>query len=549
MSSDYIPVLVSDKRMDLRSKLDFEVYSGANSVSPSVFGASTNSSNNLNFSITSPSFQTILDMNIMVDTDIIYTITGTPTNGTYLVNYAISDCLAPFCFNQLINNASVNINQSQVSLNVSDALPALLPLISRDELSKFNCMTPTMLDNVQNYYQGFGGANPYLTSQSSVFKGYYSNNVYDKESRGSFSIKSITGNNLGAANAVQTVVVTVHVTEPLLVSPMLFGKVSSGIAGIQAINMSLSMDASGKRSWRTATPLGSSTTAPGGGYNVSVAYGDPKVMVNFLAPKASQLIKYSPRNILPFTQLNIYNNLVSPAAGTGSLSSPSIQLSSIPKTVMVYIRKDGRTWNDADFYIPITGVSINFNVNNGILSGCNQQALYVLSQQAGLQQTWGEFSGRASDSSGAGTLTNVTTQSGPVVLEFARDIYCSSEFDAPGNIGSFNFSITVQYNNLNLVNAPIVPATTGIQLFVVMANSGIYSTESGNSSSFTNILSKSDVLSVLSDKAVQDVQTSELQTTTGEELTGGRKGYGRSGGMGPSGGGKSAGRKLSSRLM
>lgn len=541
MSSDYIPVLVSDKRMDLRSKLDFEVYSGANSVSPSVFGASTNSSNNLNFSITSPSFQTILDMNIMIDTDIIYTITGTPANGSYLVNYALSDCLAPFCFNQLINNASVNINQSQVSLNVSDALPALLPLISRDQLSKFNCMTPTMLDNVQNYYQ----AN-YLTSQSSVFKGYYSNNVYDKESRGSFSIKSITGNNLGAANAVQTVVVTVHVTEPLLVSPMLFGKVSSGIAGIQAINMSLSMDASGKRSWRTATPLGSATTAPAG-YNVVVTYNNPQVMVNFLSPKASALVKYGVRNILPFTQLNVYNNLVSAAAGIGTLSSPSIQLSSIPKTLMVYIRKDGRTWNDADFYIPIKKISINFNVNNGILSGCNQQALYVLSQQAGLQQTWGEFSGRTSDSSGPGTLTNVTTQSGPVVLDFARDIYVSSEFDAPGNIGSFNFSISVDYDNTNYAGAMI--CTAPIQLFVVMANTGIYSTESGNSSSFTNILSKSDVLSVLSDKAVQDVQTSELQTTTGEELTGGRKGYGRSGGMGPSGGGKSAGRKLSSRLM
>jgi len=549
MSSDYVPVLVSDKRMDLHSKLDFEVYSGANSVSPSTFGANTNSSNNLNFTITVPSFETIVDMNIMVDTDIVYTITGVPGNGLYLVNYAVTDCLAPFPFNQLINNASVNINQSQVSLQVSDALPALLPLISRDVLSKFNCMTPTMLDNVQNYYQA-----GYTASQSSVFKGYYSNNVYDKESRGSFSIKSITGNTVGNGVASKTVVVTAHVTEPLLVSPLLFGKISSGLAGVQAINMSLAMDSTGKRSWRTATPLGSSTTAPGGSYAVAVSYGSPQLLCNFLAPKASQLVKYGPRNILPFSQLNIYNNLVSAAGLSGTLSSPSIQLSSIPKTVMVYIRKDGRTWNDADFYLPITGVSINFNVNNGILSGCNQQQLYMLSSQAGVQSTWSEWSGRATDVAAAdptgvtGNITNVTTQGGPLVLEFARDIYCSNEYDAPGGIGSYNFSINVNYNNTNLVGAQIF--TGGCQLFVVMGNQGIYSTQSGNSSSFTNILSKSDVLSVLSDKAVQDVQTDDLQTTTGEELTGGRRGYGKSGG-GKSGGmmGPSGGRKLSSRLM
>ena len=76
-----------------------------------------------------------------------------------------------------------------------------------------------------------------------------------------------------------------------------------------------------------------------------------------------------------------------------------------------------------------------------------------------------------------------------------------------------------------------------------MGNEGIFTSQQGNSSSFVNLLSKSDVLSVLSDKAVQDVPSNDLQLTTGEEITGGRRGYGKSGG-GPSGG-----RKLSSRLM
>jgi hypothetical protein len=545
MSSDYVPVLVSDKRMDLHSKIDYEVYSGANSVAPSIFTANTNSANNLNFTITCPSFETILDACVWVDTDIIYTITGTPLNTTFLVNYATSDCLAPFAFNQLITNAAININNSSVSLQVADCLPALLPLISRDELSKFNCMTPTMLDNVQNYYQ----AN-YLGSQSSVFNGYYKNCVYDKESRGSFSVKSITGNTVGDGATAKTVVVTVHVTEPLLVSPFLFGKIGSGLSGIQAVNMSLSMDSSGKRSWRTATPLGSATTAPGGAYSVAVSYGAPQVLVNFLAPKASQLVKYGPRSVMPFSNLSVYNSSVKAAAGvagTPTISSPSIQLSSIPKTLMVYIRKDGRTWNDADFYLPITGVSINWNVNNGIMSGCTQQQLYVLSQQAGLQQTWSEWSGRATDAAGSGGVTNVTTCGGPLVLQFGRDVFCQNEYDAPGNIGSYNFSITATYNNTNLVGAQIY--TGDIQMFIVMGNEGIFTSQQGNSSSFVNLLSKSDVLSVLSDKAITDVQTSDLQLTAGEEITGGRRGYGKSGGMGPSGGGKSAGRKLSSRLL
>lgn len=541
MSSDYIPVLVSDKRMDLHSKLDYEVYSGANSVAPSRFTANTNSPNNLNFTITCPSFETILDACVWVDTDIIYTITGVPTGTNFLVNYGTTDALAPFCFNQLIQNASINVNNSSVSLQVSDCLPALLPLISRDELSQYNCMTPTMLDNVQNYYQA-----GYLGSDASVFNGYFKNNVYDKQSRGSFSITSITGNTAQAAADTKTVIVTVHVTEPLLVSPFLFGKIGSGLSGIQAVNMSLSMDPSGKRSWRTATPLGSAAAAPAGGYSVSVQYNAPQVLVNFLSPKASQLVKYGPRSVMPFSNLSVYNSDVRVAKITGDISSPSIQLSSIPKTLMVYIRKDGRTWNDADFYIPIKGVSINWNVNNGIMSGCSQQQLYVMSQQAGLQQSWSEWSGKATDSTGAGDLTSVLTCGGPLVAMFGKDVYCQNEYDAPGNIGSYNFSITVTYDNSTLATAAVPSAlvyTGNIQLFVVMGNEGIFTSQQGNSSSFVNLLSKSDVLSVLSDKAVQDVPSNDLQLTTGESITGGRRGYGKSGG-GPSGG-----RKLSTRLM
>ena len=532
MSSElFTPVLVEDDRLILSSKLPYEIYQGASSVSPQVFSANTSTASSHTYTITVPSYETVTDMNVMFDGDIIYTITGTPAAGEYLVNLgntgiANIDCLAAFPFLQNIIVASATVNQSQVSLNVQDVLPALLPCIARESLSTWNSMTPTMLDNTQSYTQA-----GYTASQASVFAPYLSSNNYKDTARGAWKVKSITGNSAGGGAKV--VVVTFHVTEPIgVLSPFLFAKPGAGVSGVQAINLNLTLDSAATRSWRSTSTL----------QTVSCAYANCQMLVNFLSPKASQLVKYSPRNILPFSQLQVYKSNAVTAASL-RVNSPSIQLSSIPKMALIYVRPVVRTSQTPDFVLPIQSININWNGRNGLLSGATPQQLYAMSVQSGLNMNWQEWSGSANGYCVAGVPTAFFTQGGPLCLTFGKDIECSNEYDAPGSIGQFNMAVNVVFtNDCGFVG--------NVELYMVLVNEGLFESSRGSSSSYTSIVSKSDCLSVLSDAAISDTPAAQTLPIEGSEaLTGGRRrvGKGRSGGA-PSYGSMAVATKMANKL-
>jgi hypothetical protein len=545
MADSFVPVLVEDDRLMLSNPKDFnfEVYQGAASVAPQVFTANSNTPSSLTFSVTVPSYESITDLNVMIDTDIEFTITApTPSSGT-LVNLGTTDCIAPFPFHQNILVASATINQSQCSVNVQDVLPALLPMISRESLSMYNSMTPTTLDNVQSYAQG-----GYSASQASVFNSYYASNNYREQPRGAWAVKSITTT---ATGGVTTVKVVVHVTEPLLLSPFLFGKKGAGISGVQAINLVLTLDSSAQRSWR------SMTTAPA---NISITgYNGARLLVNFLSPKASQLVKYSPRCINPYSQLLVYKSdeKQSGTDTTFTMNTPSIQLSSVPSMALLFVRPVARTCVTADFTVPISSVNVQFNGRNGLLSGCTPQQIYAMSCLAGVNQSWQEWSGLAS-----GAVTNavnpIYTQGPICAFQFARDLECSDTWVAPSSIGQFNLQVNVGCSWPQGVDTKFV-------LYMVLVNDGFIASERGQTSTFTSILSKSTVLSVVDNQAISDAPLAQSLPNEGSEIiTGGRRrvhhakrgmdfssesssGAGISGGM-MSGAGRSGG-KLHNRIM
>ena len=74
--------------------------------------------------------------------------------GQFLVNYGVTDALAPFPLRSLVTNMTCTINNNTVSMNVQDTLPVLLRLLDAEELAKYECMTPTTLDFLANYRDG-----------------------------------------------------------------------------------------------------------------------------------------------------------------------------------------------------------------------------------------------------------------------------------------------------------------------------------------------------------------------------------------------------------
>ena len=164
---------------------------------------------------------------------------------------------------------------------------------------------------------------------------------------------------------------------------------------------------------------------------------------------------------------------------SGTIYSSNIQLSGIPDKLIVFVRKPiaGLTCVDADSYATITGISINFNNQAGLLSSMTPQQLYRNSVQSGLVGlTWEQFSGSCvtvggaydpvagnpsafrTAYSGSGASLSATGVSSPgfqvipttgtiLVLNFAEVIQLTEEYYAPGSLGSFNLQLSVTAQN------------------------------------------------------------------------------------------------------
>ena len=166
---------------------------------------------------------------------------------------------------------TATINNNTISQNVADTLPILLRMVDPEEFAKYDCMTPTTLDYLAHYEDGvmrmpfqlgygFGtnadrpvifmpGTTENITAAATAavaFKrpfGYrsYNNNVlsydtgrsagtaYYHRPRGSWKIMRIYSID-GATQLLRmplltdtTVYVQFQVTEPLLLSPFVFG--------------------------------------------------------------------------------------------------------------------------------------------------------------------------------------------------------------------------------------------------------------------------------------------------------------------------------------
>ena len=69
----------------------------------------------------------------------------------FLVNYGVTDALAPFPLHSLVTTMTATINNNTISQNVQDTLPVLLRLLDEEEMTKYDCMTPTALDYLADY--------------------------------------------------------------------------------------------------------------------------------------------------------------------------------------------------------------------------------------------------------------------------------------------------------------------------------------------------------------------------------------------------------------
>lgn len=246
-----------------------------------------------------------------------------------------------------------------------------------------------------------------------------------------------------------------------------------------------------------------------------VSFNNSQLLLNFLTPHPSDLIPA--RNCVPYYELPRYISSSQPALpaattaggltqpGRAIFSSQSLQLNMIPDKLFIFVRKALGTQQptDSDFFIPITGVRVNWNNQSGILSSALPQDLYQMTISNGANFSWYEFSGRANVSSmipypaGSSAGDYIVTGGAFLCLEFGKDIQITEDFYAPGSLGNFNLQVLIDVVNYDSV----AYAAGALEMVIITMNSGVFCCERGTSSSFLGILTKADVLDTSSQEA------------------------------------------------
>lgn len=498
MSQDFSKVLVKDSRLNVTDAVKYAVVKGGQNMTSAQFQAVSQTTSSHTYNIQVPSETTIIDRRVLWRSSVVLQIVGTAPAGQYLIDYGYADALAPFPLHQLCSVMTATINNNSVSINMRDVLPSILRFNDRRELARYNGYTPTAFDTIADYGAMLGAnANPL---------GAWANNAdNDLVPRGSWVLDWVAVNADGtgglppvSAGAQQTCYVKFTVTEPLLLSPFIFADPKSnnqGMYGIQNMNFVFNI-ADGKRVWRSAPYVGAGAVAK---VVTPWAFSNSELIFNFLTPHPSDLIPA--RNVVGYYEMPRYVTAPNVSIASGAkavVRTSNIQLNQIPDKLIVFARKSmgSQTNTDPDYFLTIEGMSINWNNQSGILASATPQDLYRYSVENGSNQSWYEFSGKANLHNPASPAGTTAPMSGSmVVLEFGKDIQLVEDFYSAGSLGNFNLQV-----QLNIANQT-ASLISDVELVMITVNSGVFVCERGTSSTYTGILTKSDVLDASTQEA------------------------------------------------
>jgi hypothetical protein len=511
--SDFKTVLVRDSTIgDITADIDFAVKSGASQCTYQRFPSTSSSNSAVIFNVQVPSENVVIGRDVLLTTGLTFTVNCGGAGVTVPLNGKLFDignnfALQAFPFNSLLTTATVQINNTTVSINMKDVLPSLLRMNDSRELYRWNSSTPSLPDQAYGSY-----ANAVGTSNNPLAA--YGNASYDVDQvpRGAFPliVREVYVNGVatgggslakgtGVAGTVYKVVLSTIVSEPIFLSPFIFGNPEfnqQGFLGINNMAFTFNVDSTAGRLCSAAprdavagpfftavntielgdTVAGTSAfQAPAiGGLG---ALSAPALLFKFLSTQPSDLIQT--KNIVPYMDYPRY--LTSSAnnpqvnAGTGAtLTTSNLQINQIPDLFIINIRKPMAQQNcfDPAGFLAIRGISINLNNQSGLLSSASTYDLWKMSVRNGSTQSWAEFSGEALKTDGVTGAGDVIPTTGSLLIINPAYDLSLPDYISCGSLGNYNFQAQIScYNQLGYNMFP--------EIIVTCVNSGIFTTQQG----------------------------------------------------------------------
>ena len=436
----------------------------------------------------------LIDRRIYMRAQFQVTFVGTAPLGQPLLNTE-SDAIRFLPLAAVTQSLKVTINGSSVESQYADSLLGVLRYNIEDHLKEVDLsMSPSAQDRYQRYVDGVGSVRNPLSN--------YQNSGKDT-GRGAFELDNIT-NPLSPDAAITPITATVlfTVTEPLLLSPMLYrsGDLQSGLIGVRNMGVQANF-ASGQlsRIW-SRSPSGGVTLT-----SVTAAIGagttaPPSLLVNYLTPPLSsqgsipRQVNYQYNKSETF--VNDMNVALAPNASQ-TFNNNAIQLSTVPKCIYIWASRQNstKTYLTSDTFFKINSLSLNYLNVSGQFSSMSLQDLYQMCVKNGCELSWPEWSGRTQtigDSrTGRGSVDGMV---GSVIKLDVSDLHIPSNVASGMNVNS-QLSYTVNVENINRID------TIGVQLTTVIVYDGLMTIESGSMATQVGVISEADVVETRADRS------------------------------------------------
>ncbi len=460
---------VLDPVTDIDSKREYIVLKGGSRVTYKSINSTSYSETSIQFTAPPPSPGVIVSRKIMMKLPVTITFVGDSGDAGQGLLQSGYDAFRAFPISSVMNTMTVSINNTSMSINMSDVIQPLLRYNTGLHIKDRDySTTPSMMDTYARYESGTNTIRNPLGGYGDAFE----------SARGGFKVTVVSNTQFEA-------VVQADLTELLYLSPFVFGRFNkAGLIGVQNMDFNFTFGNDLSRMWSHAS--GASTTFT----SATVAFSQPSLLFKYVTPSQIQPIPRSA--VYPYFSVNRYptdSNLSFTPGQTRTLSTQNIQLQSIPRRLYIFARRKNsdQTVNTTDTFFGIQNISVNWNNYSGLLSSASQQDLYKISIKNGCNMTFSQWSGGPTTTMSGLDIDEVGTVGSVLCLEMGTDI-ALNEVEAPGQLGTYQLQMDISVQNINLTDT-ITPS-----LYVVVVSEGTFTIQNNNAIAQIGVLSKNDVL-------------------------------------------------------
>jgi hypothetical protein len=535
---------VLDSRVNIDSIRRYNIFKGGKNVSWKPIISTSFSPSSWQFTAPPPNPAVIVDREIYVLVSARLAIKGVKITGTdnKLLNIGVSDALRAYPIsNALINTLQLTINNTAVSINMSDVIEPLLrynvPEIKR---GKIFSMSPSMQDQFQEYADwssanttlGLRYASTPLLGVNNILNGGarnplsgYGVGAGDEMTRGGFQSINIVSDKSGN-DTVGDAIVDVLLCEPIFLSPLLFGGEGPGFIGVQTMDFNFTLNGSLGRIWSRAdyypaNTVNTNVVATNYITSIDVTFSNqtgeggntfgvpPTLLFNYITP--GELMPIHREYVYPYFNIDRYPspsqdlaglNLSTPTTLNASLkvstkiSSNNIQLQSIPRRIYLFGREsnDARSKINANSRYPdILGISNSKDYYSGSWNHSDSYAVIKnisvnYNNNAGLLSSASQQDlYRIAVNNGCQQSWNQwsNTNGSVLALDFGKDIQLG-DLEAPGKLMTSQLQIDVSFTNTSLFARTIT-------LYIVVVSEGTFTIVDNRCITQIGVVSENDI--------------------------------------------------------